>query len=461
MKKELVSSLLLTVLISGCSSLNGFRGPQSANFKSVSVDRSTPTCEVMSVEMRGPNETTGTLKMLRSSSDKPCLPSSQDLFLAGTFELDPNSRQARHSYFTFNDKEHKFVGQALDLNVRRPVRQLTQTIFGDLYNEEGHLLIGNFYHNGNFYIANVPLDGVKNTYFNLKYFPPMIGGKYVAAHSFVRFEMQKPIKLVALMPSLEQWNLVLEKFSKGEEAVLNQSQIGLIEVDNIAASAEAQWTHTMQAEQGIIVENPQQSYDLIKGLQGYFKQIVRIVNFDSRLEESWINGLPDKQIMMNITSDEKQAILWHALLYSENDGIDHQYDTLAYNCTTAAVNWIENGLNRRYNKFGFIREFMDRRVPILSPHVIYQLGITKKANFVDTYTDSSLSVPYCRAFVSARDKVLDLYNVDMSKNVCANLDRLTSQARKKSETKELRSRCQTLLNMAQSARDCDAIRIIE
>ena len=129
---------------------------------------------------------------LKASAQSTVVPTAEELFMEGKFSV-------KKSIFRPFDENH--YGEALDLSERRPMVNVEESVFGAKYSKPGSKLFSNFYHNGRFYLARVPDRGVRNTYFQLSYFPPQIAGKYIAAHSLLRFEMEQnsPIELVAPM----------------------------------------------------------------------------------------------------------------------------------------------------------------------------------------------------------------------------------------------------------------------
>jgi hypothetical protein len=286
------------------------------------------------------------------------VPSAKELYLEGNVSV-------RRSILNPFNEDH--YGEALDLSERRPVVNVDDTVFGAKYSRPGSKVISNFFHNGQFYIARIPDRGVRNTYFQLSYFPPQIAGQYIAAHSLLRFEMEQaaPIELVAPMPDTE--GLANLAAAPESERLGMLPQENIIPIRNAAISAEAQWTQN----------DPHKAYDLNRGRKGAFTQIVRMVSMTERLEEALTSGNPANQFRLPFCNGEGDRVLSESIRLSESDGIGKLYDTLWYNCTTLAFDILEGAGVVSDRRLGFIRNFMQRRVPVISPAILTEYGGTK------------------------------------------------------------------------------------
>lgn len=248
-------------------------------------------------------------------------------------------------------------GEELDLTERRPALNLAGTIFEAKYARPGSTLIANFYHAGKFYIVRVPDDGVKRVFFQLAYFPPKLLGRYIAAHSLLRFEMKAPIELVAEMPDETRLlNLAQVDPARAIEMLPAELSGPQYKIKNVAVSAEAQWSKT----------DPKKAYNLKRGQLGAFMQVVRFVSMETRLIEFFRVGNPASQIELDANGQDLDKVLKIALARSQSDGISHAYSTLFYNCTTMAFEIVEKALNYTDNRLGVLRDYAQKRVPTMS-----------------------------------------------------------------------------------------------
>jgi hypothetical protein len=313
------------------------------------------------------------------------VPTAEELFMEGKFSV-------KKSIFRPFDENH--YGEPLDLSERRPMVNVEESVFGAKYSKPGSKLFSNFYHNGRFYLARVPDQGVRNTYFQLSYFPPQVAGKYIAAHSLLRFEMERnaPIELVAPMPTAEELAQLAAAPDSQRAGMLPAESI--IPIHNAAISAEAQWTQ----------DDPKKAYDLQRGRRGAFTQIVRMVSMTERLEGALESGNPASQIRLPFCNNEGDKVLAESLRTSQADGISKLYDTLWYNCTTMAFDILERSGTVSDQRLGFMRNFMQRRIPIIAPGILTAYG---GINVAPLGRDPSLAAEtaeaYRRVFTDGRE----------------------------------------------------------
>ncbi|HVK60423.1 MAG TPA: hypothetical protein VM432_02685 [Bdellovibrionales bacterium] len=316
--------------------------------------------------------------------------------VAGTYDVpsaDALFLRGKYLYKSTAQLTEKHYGEELDLSQRRPVVNLSGTLFYAKYGDGRSTLIANLFHDGKFWIARVPNEGVKNVYFILSYFPPKILGQYVAAHSLLRFEMDdaRPVELVAEMPD-EAELAKLQSLSPSEafKRLPNALEDSAHRLKNIAISAEAQWTKNDRYK----------SYDLKRGLLNAYIQVVRVVSMEERFRNFFDNGRPVNQIKLE-TDKPLSPILTEGLALSQRDGLTKVYNTLQYNCTTLAFDIVELGLKAKDPRVGEIRKYMQKRVPILSPAKLKGYG--GETEVVPMQMDSSLAA---EALAALKDQVI-------------------------------------------------------
>jgi hypothetical protein len=281
------------------------------------------------------------------------IPTPEVLFLVGRFMLKKPSLKPWYD-------DH--YGEELDLSIKRPTVNLAGTVFAAKYAKAGTRLQANFFHDGKFYIARVPEHGAKGIYFEIAHFPP----EFVAAHVLYRVEMESghPIELVAEMPDLEHLQVMQRLLPEQVIESLPPELSGDdFKIQNVGISTEAHWTK----------EDPKQSYDLARGQHGAYLRITRFVSMKVRFKDFYKVGNSTTQIKMPVTKDSNK-VLAVGLDFSEREGLDHLYSTGNDNCETTALDIYETATGVKDPRIGFIRKFIDRRIPVLAPQTLAQYG---------------------------------------------------------------------------------------
>jgi hypothetical protein len=291
------------------------------------------------------------------------VPTSQELFQRGYFLAKP-------MFSIFGHENH--FGEELDLSEKRPAYKLNDTLFGKKYARPGYDVWGNFFQDKQFHIALVPQKGVKSFYFHIAYFPPRIGKVYIAAHSYLRFEMdpKTPIEIVAPMPTEAELKKLREL--PEDEALKALPEATSIPVRNIAISGEAQWSK----------DDPKKAYSLVRGERSAFVQIVRFEGIKERFKDFYTEGRPVDQFEYESKADQDpDSVLAYALARSQSDGLDHIYSTLRYNCTTMAFDIVEKATGVKDSRIGIIRSTIEKRVPTVARYKVDVEGGVKVVPF--------------------------------------------------------------------------------
>jgi hypothetical protein len=159
-------------------------------------------------------------------------------------------------------------------------------------------------------------------------------------------------------------------------------------------SAEAQWTQ----------DDPHKAYDLVRGKRGAFTQIVRMVSMTERIEGALQSGNPASQMRLPFCNGEGDRVLAESLRTSQADGISKVYDTLWYNCTTLAFDVLERSGSVSDQRLGFIRNFMQRRIPVISPSLLTAYGGIRVAPMgADPSLARETAEAYSRAFANGNE----------------------------------------------------------
>jgi hypothetical protein len=313
--------------------------------------------------------------------------SAEGLFMKGKFMT--KKRLPTH-------EDH--YGEELDLSVRRPVVNVTNSLLSKKFAVNGTSLYANFFYNGKFWIARIPAGGVKNLYFELVHFPP----EFIAAHSMLRFEMmeQSPVQLVAEMPSVE----TVESANFSWESI--QALKEPVKIFNFVMSAEAQWTK----------EDKKKQYNLVRGNRSAFIQVIRFAASEDRFREFYANGSPVTQIKLD--NYGSASVLPQALERSEKDGLSKIYSTWGYNCTTIAFDIYEEATGKKDSRIGFIRKGLDRKIPVFSPIKLDRYG-GEEVSFM--HEDPSLFEESRAAFLSLDKPGRPVCAKGVKKDNCSNI----------------------------------------
>lgn len=101
----------------------------------------------------------------------------------------------------------EYAGQLIDTRVIRSVTDITGTDYqGEIEVPPNYRLVANVFHNGEFYTALIPTDGVAQEKYLIEPFDVILPHLTVTlAHQMILFEMSKPIWLVAKTPTLQEF----------------------------------------------------------------------------------------------------------------------------------------------------------------------------------------------------------------------------------------------------------------
>jgi hypothetical protein len=275
------------------------------------------------------------------------VPTASEIFLEGKVGFKKRK---------FRPLDEYHYGQDLDLSERRPVVNLTGTIYAQKFAKDGYSVFGNFYHHDKFWIVRVPVKGVKRVFMHVAYFAPIVFKKYLGGHTYLRFEMnpETPIEIVAPMPDSETLER-LQSLSQDERLAALEAPLELTpeqaRFEDIALTAEAQW----------VKEDKKKKYDIVRGKFGAFTQITRFISMHHRLWTFLSSGDPVNQIELQVEDADK--VLQQGLMVSQRDGTSVRYDTLGQNCTTTAFDILRDGTGVQDTRFAPIRKFLQRRIP--------------------------------------------------------------------------------------------------
>jgi hypothetical protein len=264
------------------------------------------------------------LKASAKDASPALVPTAAELFQSGKFA--GHSKPWTENHF----------GHELDLSQRRPVVNLTGTVFAEKYAKPGYRLYANLFHRGKFWIVRVPERAVKNVYVQIWYFNPKIAGHDLAAHMLTRFELspETPIEVLTEVPGAEELT-ALASVSESQALARLPSNVPRFLLNNVAVSAEAQWTK----------DDPKKAYSPFRGVRRAFMQIGRFVSMEERLVQYYESTEPVAEVRFDSRVGDLDQVLETALEKSESDGISKVYNTLNYNCTTFAFGVLQKALS--------------------------------------------------------------------------------------------------------------------
>jgi hypothetical protein len=183
----------------------------------------------------------------------------------------------------------KFKGQCVDASTTRPPVLLSQN--------DSVLKIANFYHNGRYWIATIPKNGVSSVQFQGIPFQKIAFGLIIIAHGQLRFKLNQPITLES-----QSHDLVTDS------------------VSDIIISSVA--THPIDIK-----------YSILHGSS--FGIITRVLSTTGRaVEEISEDKSPVHQYQLTMTPDQMNRLLQVSMTKASDDGYKTRYGLLKDNCVT-------------------------------------------------------------------------------------------------------------------------------
>jgi hypothetical protein len=179
------------------------------------------------------------------------------------------------------------------------------------------------------------VEQISRVVFQIERFDP----KWIAAHTQLRFDFKSPVQLTRqVLGSLER-----------------------TEVMSLVFSVEALPMRT----------GP--SYDLIKGTQSYYGLSYRITSLDQKIQDVVLGEKnPVDQFALNLSAQKSQDLFTQILKNHSSKEITELYHTVDRNCT----NVLFENLDQMLNKDRWLFNRATRALPILSPGLLYQRGLT-------------------------------------------------------------------------------------
>lgn len=190
-------------------------------------------------------------------------------------------------------------GKVLDTSIRRSLVILKGDAAAIAHPEPGDTVVANFFSEGKFWIAKIPPDAVQDVIVQMEHFPALVP----AGHIQGRFIL-KPGKEIELFPQVGTDEPKTKKLS------------------DITSSNEA-------------VTVPPEKFDVIKGLMKHFGLALRLVNTADRYRDMVTRQHHlVEQFKLNITPEEKQAMLIRTIQLSHESGMKRLYNTILRSCSS-------------------------------------------------------------------------------------------------------------------------------
>jgi hypothetical protein len=220
----------------------------------------------------------------------------------------------------------KWKGQAVDTSLKRPAKIV--------WEDDKQLLIANFRDGHQFHQAHIQKDGVDSVYFRINRFPGPAG--VTPAHTLLYFKMKHGSEII------------LEGENNAQDLSHPHAVSDFVVSTDFAAPKHAH-------------------FDLINGLAANF---MTVTDFTSAYDYSLRGSDPNFQleyIKLNLNDEQKNALLQKAVHVSAERGYSYVYDTLLYNCTTAAFELLDKTLTYPVSVEPFVGSIFNVKDPVAGP----------------------------------------------------------------------------------------------
>jgi hypothetical protein len=223
-----------------------------------------------------------------------------------------------------------YKNQCMNTSIRRPAVIISE--------DDQKITIGNFYHAGTYWIAEMPKTGIDQVIFQIASFPdsvPLI--KF--AHTQLRFVM-KAGNAIKLTPQ--------DTASKLTPTEIDQFNL----VDQVSGP------------KGL------DEFEASKGLGPNYGNILRVMGSLDRAKEE-LGGADDttRQYLLKMTDEEKTAAMINGVHLSASLGYDDIYKLFSENCTTTAFDILDRSIDYGHHVRPFKIYIWDIRDPIVGPSV--------------------------------------------------------------------------------------------
>ena len=260
--------------------------------------------------------------------------------------------QALNKIVTSKVPHGKFAGKTLNTAVRRPLYVIgtgtgaSDALSDKLYSE--NVLVANFYHNGEFYVARIPVSKIKSVVLLTAPFSKM------ASHTMLRFVTDKDAR-VELVAKIESNSANTEVNIKPLETP--------IAIKDLVFSIDG--TEPRGQEGG---------WKMKDAIAGAYTIALRMVSVQERFRWFVMEGTPIKQVDLNISREMAQRLVRRGIETSQTEAWSRAYHLLCANCTNLAIRLVKDNVpydqrsetERRSLKL-FLQEKLDPFLKALEP----------------------------------------------------------------------------------------------
>jgi hypothetical protein len=184
-----------------------------------------------------------------------------------------------------------------------------------------HAFVGNFTHNGKFYVAKIPIHGFTSVSLIYEKFTDMAGG-----HADVVYHLSEssPVQLIY---EIKDANNI-----RGYDLIRLENPILL---PDIVLTAEA--VTTVNDKVGLVEG----------GLTNELGMAYRLTSVTERLAQPVLEeGRDTKVYNAPLSPAETEKSFWRTIIDESKEGMSTNYNLLMHNCITSALEALSNGLNK-------------------------------------------------------------------------------------------------------------------
>lgn len=221
-------------------------------------------------------------------------------------------------------KKGSFQGRAIDQSLKRPVR-----LISELETEESYF-VSHFYNQGQFWVAEIPKQGVKKVIAQLALFKGPLG--MTLTHLQYRFLMDVPVGLY-----------------RAKDGVLKKTRTNDLIFTVQAALPKGE------------------DYDALEAMKGTYKMTSRLSNTFDRViyEEVAAGDIVTQYALSNISQEQRDDLLFNSVNFSNQNLYEKDYKVATENCISISFDLLDQSLrlNRERVVLTLNNMFLNGRSP--------------------------------------------------------------------------------------------------
>lgn len=237
------------------------------------------------------------------------------------FGIDARDIQAINDLANEKVPHGKFKGEPLNTSVRRPLYVIgTGSGYSDALSEKltsDSVMIANYYHEGEFFIARIPLSAVNSVVLLEAPFSKM------ASHTMLRFVTDDvaPVELIAKIASSTSPENIAIQIQPLEKPILIKDMV--LSIDGAEPRGKGGW-------------------NMKDAIAGSYTIAYRMVSIQERLRWFAMEGTPIHQTELNLNRKEAQRLIRTGIERSQTISWSRGYHLLCANCTNLAIRLIKD-----------------------------------------------------------------------------------------------------------------------